>query len=321
METQTNHLQELAKRYKAGLCTPEEIEKINEWYDHFEEYGYRLPDEHEIDRASNEAAIAAIRKVSLQEKKGRIRRLLWPALKTAAILLMICSVGLLVYKRNNSKSVAIYHETSALAGEKKQIRLSDGSLISINSESSIRYPEVFNGATREIYLKGEAFFEISHDKQHPFIIQTEQLKVKVLGTSFGVKAYHQDEQIEVAVATGKVGVVSNRKSNNKEWLLIPGEQMSYNKSTGNFSKQQVLTTDIRNWQQNILVFNFETLENISKKLERVYGVTFVFKDKSVLKKRFQLKVKNEALSNIMKLLSISAEGLRYKISGKQVTIG
>jgi len=321
METETNHLQELAKRYKAGLCTPEEIEKISEWYDHFEENGYQLPDEHEIDRASNEAAIGAIHKVSLQEKKGRIKRVLLPAIKIAAVLLLICSTALLIYKGNNRKSIAIYHETSALAGEKKQITLSDGSVISINSESSIRYPEVFTGSTREIYLSGEAFFEISHDKQHPFIIKTERLKVKVLGTSFGVKAYHQDEEVEVAVATGKVGVISNSKSNNKVWTLTPGQQMNYNKSTGNFSRQQVSTTAIKNWQQNILEFNFETLENISVKLERVYGVTFIFKDKSLLKKRFQLKVKNEALSNIMKLLSISGDRFRYKIIGKQVIIG
>lgn len=320
MGIQTNHLRELSKRYKAGLCTPVEIKKINEWYDDFEANGYPLPDDQEIDRASTEAVLKTLQQVSMQNKKS-IRRLILPVLRIAAILVLVCSAGLFIYKRSSRTPVVLYHEISALAGEKKQITLSDGSVVFINSASSIRYPEIFNGSTRQIYLKGEAFFEVAHNKQQPFIIHTGQLKVQVLGTSFGVSAYQQDAQVAVAVSTGKVGVTSNDIKKAKVWMLTPGQQLNYSKSTGNFSKKQVPVEGIRNWQKNVLVFDFETLEQISRKLERVYGVTFIFNDKSLLKKRFQLKVENETLPNIMKLLSISGNGFQYKVIRRQIIIG
>jgi len=321
MGKQTNHLRELAGRYRAGVCTPEEIKQINEWYDGFEEDGYPLPMEYDVERASNEAFLRAVRQVSLQERNGKIRRLLMPALKVAAVLAVVCSAALLLYKRNDGAPVVLYREVSALAGEKKRISLSDGSVVFVNSASSIRFPVEFIGHTREVYLKGEAFFEVSHKKEHPFIVHAEKLKIQVLGTSFGVKAYHPDEQMEVAVATGKVGVMPDRKSKGLVWMLTPGQQLRYSKATGQFSREQVLISDIKNWQQNILVFNFETLEDITRKLERVYAVKFTFKDRSLLKKRFQLKVENETLSNILKLLSISGDGFKYHITGRQVIIG
>jgi transmembrane sensor len=322
MGTQKNQFRELAGRYKAGLCTPGEIEQVKEWYDFFEKNGYVLPHDDEIERASNEAALAAIKQVSGQNRNEKIRRLINPVLKIAAVLLVVCLAGLFLYKINQrAAKPVIFNEISATAGEKKQITLPDGSVIFLNSASSIRYPNKFIGDNREIQLKGEAFFEIAHDKRHPFIIHTEQLKIQVLGTSFDVNAYHKDQEVVVAVATGKVGVTGRDKNNPKTVLLIPGELLSYNKLTTRFDKRPVKTADISDWRQNILTFNFETLEKISGKLERVYGVTFVFNDRSILKKRFRLKVKNESLSNIMKLLSISGGGFRYKITGKQVIIG
>ncbi|HMI02480.1 MAG TPA: FecR domain-containing protein [Pedobacter sp.] len=321
MGTQTDKLRELAGRYRAGLCTPEEIEQIKEWYDSFESNGYPLPDEAQIERASKEAALAAIKLVNFQNRRSRIRKLMSPVLKVAAVVLVICSAGLLIYRYNSQHPEVSFREISALGGERKQITLPDGSVIILNSASRIRYPAQFAGDTREIHLNGQAFFEVAHDRQHPFIIHTEKLKVQVLGTSFDVKAYHEDEHIEVVVATGKVGVTSGDKKNVKVLMLTPGQLLDYDKSTGNFSRKQLRIADIAGWQENILTFNYETLENISHALERVYGVTFVFRDKSALKKRFQLKVKNEALSNIMKLLSISGGGFRYKITGKQVIIG
>lgn len=104
-------------------------------------------------------------------------------------------------------------------------------------------------------------------------------------------------------------------------MLIPGEQLAYNSASKRYAKSNLLVADIGSWQQNVLNFRMETLENISKSLSQQYGVTFTFKDRSLLNKRFQLKVKKESLANILKLLSISGGNFPYHISGKKVTIG
>lgn len=320
METQTDRLRLLAEKYRAGSCSPAEIEQIKQWYDAFEENGYPLPEEAEIDRASLSAANRVIASISQQQKKSRIRMLFVPMLKVAAVLLLVASGAVMTYRYQHRTQPVVYKEIATIAGEKKQITLPDGSVIWLNSVSSIRYPETFNGDVREVHLKGEAFFKVFHDRQHPFLVYTGKLKVQVLGTSFDVKAYNENHITKVSVATGKVGVVNPDTHNPKSYMLLPGDQLNCNSITGSFIKSRIDTADITGWQQNVLAFNFETLENISYELQRAYDVQFVFKNKALLKKQFKLKVKDESLVNILKLLSISGDRFKYRLTGKQVII-
>ncbi|GAA4321239.1 FecR family protein [Mucilaginibacter gynuensis] len=320
MTTPNNRLKVLAEKYQAGLCTPEEFKKIREWYDSFETEGYPLPEEPEIKRAAEEATVRAIRHIATTQKTARVKKLWIPVLKIAAILVVIVSAGLLLIN-NYPRPKLAWQQVSTAAGVKKQVTLPDGSLIQLNSSSVVEFPQQFGKASREIKLKGEAFFTVVHKPEHPFIVHTRHLNIQVLGTSYNIRAYNDDTNTEIAVATGKVGVSGNAQKNNNVFLLTPGQQLIYNSNTKHFEKTILPITDIGSWQQNVLSFNMETLDNISKRLSKVYGVTFVFKSKSLLKKRFQIKVKNESLPNILKLLSISGGDFPYHISGKQVTIG
>ncbi|EHQ26132.1 FecR family protein [Mucilaginibacter paludis] len=322
METQDNQLKALAEKYEDGLCTPEELKQIRDWYDSFEADGYPLPADQEIKRAAGEATTRAVNWVAAHQKQARIRKLWLPVLKIAAVLLLVASAGSLIFKAaHRTEQPIAWQKVSTELGVKKQVTLSDGSVISLNSGSTIAYPETFSNTTRELKLSGEAFFTVVHDPKHPFIVHTRQLRVQVLGTSYNIQAYPDEVNTEVAVATGKVGVWNSSEKIKKVYMLTPGERLAYNNTHKSYVKSNLRLADIGSWQQNVLDFRMETLENISKSLSREYGVTFIFKDRSLLSKRFQLKVKKESLANILKLLSISGGSFPYSISGKKVTIG
>lgn len=121
METQDNQLKALAERYRTGQCTSEEFKQIREWYDSFEENGYPLPIEAEVRRASDEAVMHVMYRIAKQQKRARIKKLLIPVLKIAAILILISSAGLLIFSgMHQPKQALAWQQVSALAGEKNR---------------------------------------------------------------------------------------------------------------------------------------------------------------------------------------------------------
>ncbi|PWK77062.1 FecR family protein [Mucilaginibacter oryzae] len=320
MATKDEQLQELAARYAAGQCTPEELRRINAWYECFETNGKVLPPADEISRAAEEATLAALTQIRMGERKRRIRQLWLPLMKLAAVLLLISSITIIIYRAAQPVPVSWqWQEVRVAPGAQKQLTMPDGSVISLNGGSSIRYPSTFCSGRREIELQGEAFFEVVHDVKHPFIVHTRQLNIQVLGTSYNVQAYPDDDATKVGVLTGRVGVTDHGKQIPKAVFLTPGQQLTY-AQTG-FSRSTVALAAINAWQQQVLEFKGETMEQISKVLARTYGVTFVFKDRSLLNKRFQFRSKKESLANILKLLSITGGNFPYRITGRQVILG
>lgn len=168
------------------------------------------------------------------------------------------------------------------------VPLSDGSKVKINSGSKLIYPKLFDsGNTREVSLVGEAFFEVAHDKEKPFIVRSGQLVTRVLGTSFTVKAY-PTEDIAVTVATGKVRVAKAQEGNlsgerdqgaeSAPLILTPNEQAVYSLTGRDIQKQQVASKDYTGWSKGILRFGNVRLEEAILRLSRWYRVDFQFKN-------------------------------------------
>lgn len=242
-----------------------------------------------------------------------------PAIGIAAVLIIAVLAGLFSYRqffRPYGKQHAIYKELTTLAGERKIIRLSDGSKIWLNNASKLRYPEIFNSNVRTVYLDGEAFFDVAHRKNQAFIIHTRKLRVQVLGTSFNVKSFGDEKREEITVVSGKVGVAKARET--QFLMLLPGEQASYILQTGYLSKDKVEPQSSIAWRNNELYFRYETLENICRQLERWYGVTIQCNNELLLAKRYTLKQKNQSLGNVLKVLG--AGDFHYKMNGRIIII-
>lgn len=182
--------------------------------------------------------------------------------------------ALLVYQKNEQLADAgmKYNKLIIPRGGEYRLQLSDGSVVFLNSDSRLKYPVVFSQEKREVYLEGEAYFEVSPDENHPFVVHTSGLSVNVLGTGFNVMAYRNEERAEVTLVHGKVRV----KSAGGNAVLRPDEQLVYHYSTNNQTIHQVMASKYVSWTEGVLAFDGMSLEELTNKLSRWYDVEFFF---------------------------------------------
>lgn len=160
-------------------------------------------------------------------------------------------------------------------GEYK-IVLSDGSVIWLNSESALRYPQKFIGAERRVFLTGEAYFEVTHDESKPFVVETEAQELAVLGTKFDICAFADESAVLSTLVSGSVKI--NVKNTDNHVLLIPGQQAIVDKNTGVLNVESVDVNDVTAWKEGFFSLENVTMEEFLLKLSRWYDVPFVFED-------------------------------------------
>lgn len=208
------------------------------------------------------------------------------------------------------KSVIAWYERTTKMGEKSIVTLLDGTSITLNADSKLKYPRKFDGTTREVVLEGEAFFEVAHDPSHPFIVHAANISTTVLGTRFNVSAFNNDGEISVSLVEGSVKVATDNAQKGVV-VLSPTQQLVYDKENETSKVELFNNQEAVGWKNNILVFKDETLEKVFVVLERTYGVKFELADKSLKKKRIKADFKNESLWTVVEVLK-RATGLESK---------
>ena len=162
-------------------------------------------------------------------------------------------------------------------GKTSEVMLSDGTKVFLNAGSRLIYPESFSGKTREVFLVGEAFFDVKHDQNHPFIVQLSDLRVKVLGTRFNISAYASDKVIETVLAEGKVNIEKNDAGIfDKALEMTPNHLASFDRTSKETSLTKVNTENYILWTAGILKFESTDLNHITKRLERFYNIRFEY---------------------------------------------
>ncbi|EHQ26363.1 LOW QUALITY PROTEIN: hypothetical protein Mucpa_2229 [Mucilaginibacter paludis DSM 18603] len=248
----------------------------------------------------------------------------WMGYAAACFLILIASG--VWYRNTSQKSAVAQQQQMALVvhanpcGQRSVLTLPDGSIVHLGALSSISYPKVVGSINRAVTLTGEAFFEVTHDKLHPFTVQAGSVQTKVLGTSFKIEAF---KQVVVSVATGRVQVSKLNNAGNAERLLAvltPGRMINYSTATG---KADIGTTDIdelRDWTQGKVTFANASLREITETLERWYNVDISFSNPQLENIRLSLIVK--ATVPIQHPLDIicSTAHLKYKLKDHQITI-
>ncbi len=186
----------------------------------------------------------------------------------------------LVYS-NKDKSLPeklVYNTLKVPYGKHFKLQLSDSTIAHLNAGSSLKYPIKFlKGKDRTVFLTGEAFLEVAKDTEHPFIINADDLNIKVFGTKFNISAYREDEVKEVVLVEGSVGLYVGAQASDSAatTVLSPGIKGSYDNTQKNITTEPVITSIYTSWVQGELVFRNMTFENILKKLERQYDVTII----------------------------------------------
>ncbi|MCU4155857.1 FecR domain-containing protein [Carboxylicivirga sp. A043] len=194
----------------------------------------------------------------------------------------------LIYK-NVSVAEEIFHTIKTPYGGEYQLELSDGSKVWLNSGSELRFPVNFVGDTREVYLTGEGYFEVAHNPQKPFKVNTINSTVQVYGTSFNVMSYDNDKVQQITLVDGKIGL----EAGDENLILKPGEQAELNKGNLSVEVSQVETELYTGWTSGVLKFNDMPLRELSKKLSRWYDVEFFFANSSVGNIHFTGRVRKD----------------------------
>lgn len=243
--------------------------------------------------------------------------------RVAAVLVMVTLfLGLLTLDLQpgttsdvNEKKVEWLTKTSK-AGTKMSFHLPDGSLVKLNSNSSISFPAQFSDSIREVKLIGQAFFDVEHNEKLPFVVTSGDLKIKVLGTSFDVNSKPENKEQKVSLLTGKVKVIT---ASGMTEQLRPLEMVSYCKEAKELVKGDFDPEVMTGWKDGIIKFDNTDHKEVFEILEEWYDVEITVKDNVMFKGGINGRYENEMLDNVLKGLSYS-ENFDYKIENKKVTI-
>ncbi|AUP81255.1 FecR family protein [Flavivirga eckloniae] len=195
------------------------------------------------------------------------------------------------YDENGIEKI-VYNTLNIPYGKRYNLVLSDGTLVHLNSGSKLKYPVKFiKGEERLVFLEGEAFFDVAHDKQHPFKVEAEELSIQVLGTKFNLSNYTEDGYTDVVLTNGSVNLEYGAGTNDeKKVILKPGFKGSFNKTDKTIFTKKVNTAIYTSWLNGNLVFRNAPFDIIIKRLERKYNVIIINNNEKLLGETFNATI-------------------------------
>ena len=319
--------EELLAKFLMGECSEEELREVNTWLNESDDNARELFRIEEIyhlgksgdstDEKKNEKAEKQLFKRLVQEeaKQFKVRRMhTW--MKYAAMFIGIFLVSGLSYhiyqSRSEEQLVAV-----VARDEVKELMLPDGTKVWLNKHTTLKYPREFSEKGRNVYMEGEGYFEVKRNVEKPFIVRSEAMQVRVLGTVFNLKS---DKMNRSAVATLIKGEIEVKGNHNEGMIVLaPGQKAELNAVTRRLVVKQV-DTGIENWHNNQFVFENADIFTIARTLENSYGVKIILAPDMDATKTYSgtLKKKNtvEEILNLIK--STNAIPIEYKIVGNSV---
>lgn len=258
---------------------------------------------------------------SAEEKKSRAFSLRLFSPLAASILLVGIFIGYFLLQQDAAAILfEPLKEASASLGEKQHVVLADGSQVWLNAGSKIRYPKDFSGTrTREIYLAGEAFFDIATNEEKPFIVHAGGLAIKVLGTTFNVRSYEKDRIVETTLVEGKVSIESVHDDSVFQLTLLPNQQALFRKDKGTLAMDTVKTENYIAWKNGWMIFDDKPFSFIKETMERWYDVSIHMEDETSLSCTYSARFKDKSLQEVLEIFR-NTESIQYRIEGKQVFI-
>lgn len=324
---------ELLIRYITGQATPSEIKQVIEWS------SLSTANYDELLRSKNAWILAGLnRPVNQEIKKDDIRKILGRINKTkpgykssrfriisglgriAAVLILALITGVVGFYLSQKGLVSVsYTEVVVARGERSKVVLPDGSLVLLNSESRLKFPASFHGSKRKVELEGEAYFEVRHNANRPFIVHSADLDVEVLGTRFNLCNYPDEDRIETYLESGRIKIALPGMIEKDKLILNPSEAFQYNRSTGEQQKLTCADTHLTDWTRGILTIRGETIEQLSKKLERRFNVSIHFRDNQVKQHTYSGSISDQDLNIILEAMSFTSS-LSFERKDDKVTI-
>jgi hypothetical protein len=215
----------------------------------------------------------------------------------------------------------VYNELEIPYGKIFDVKLSDGTLVHLNSGTKMRYPVKFlKEQKREVFIDGEAYFKVAEDKEHPFIVNADAVAVEVLGTEFNISSYKEDYEIKTVLVEGSVNM-SNLMSSKDKIVLEPGQKAVWNRTAQTTKVDEVDVDLYTGWIKGEMIFRNATFKEMTKKLERRYNVDIQNNNRLLLEKRLNARfnVNVETIEDVLNYIN-EIQPLEYKLSGQNILI-
>jgi len=320
---------DLIQKYAEDRCTKNEVKEIIRW---FENPSHHLKIYQALTKLWYKTESQSKQQVDLKGVLDRIhhkinlynedqtgytqfkwRTVLNAFTKIAAILFLpLLIISAVYFSRDESifPRESLYSRVHVPMGSKLKTELPDGTTVWLNSGSTLRYPQKFSRKDREVYLSGEAFFDVVSDRLHPLLVRTGELDIKVYGTRFNVMAYPNEEYIATTLETGKVSIEKPDQENKimRYCFLQTGERAVYHKKEKTVNKYKTDPYKYSSWKDDKLIFRNDPLEVVIKRLRRLYNADIEFAGTSpeLGKHPFTLIVEEETLLQVLEYLTVAA---------------
>lgn len=229
----------------------------------------------------------------------------------------------LVYNDNNHLETLVYNTLKVPYGKRSKVYLSDGTVVNLNAGTSLKFPVKFiEGKDREVFIEGgEAYFDVTKDVKHPFIVNTKGIGIRVLGTQFNISSYPEDKDISTVLVEGSVSIYDNNESYNLETatLLQPGFKAGWNKSEDKITIEEADIELHTAWIKGKIIFKHIPFDNIIKKLERHYNVEIVNNDDLLGKDLITASFDIETIEQVLEVIN-EIHPIDYTIKDSKIII-
>jgi len=334
--TSSEENEDLVKKFAEGDCNYDEASKVIRW---FKEPGYRVKlyqaltklwyRENEtkeksgetvnlvptLDRLHHRINIYREQELSGLQKRNRFNKIL---LRVAAVLFLPLIITSVLYVHENiklSEKEILYTEINVTYGSKLRTELPDGTVVWLNSGSTLKYPQSFSKKNRQATLSGEGYFDVTPDRLNPFLVKTGTLDLKVLGTQFNVMAYPDENYVSTTLEKGRISVEKpcSGKKISRLCFLEQGEHVVFQKKSGTVKKFVTNTDKYTSWKEGKLIFRNDPLSLVIKRLGRWYNTEIEIADDEILPETpYTLTIEDETITQVLEYLSV-ASPISWKI--------
>lgn len=321
MKQTDQHIENLLPQYFEGRLTDEQSKEVEAWMDASQENKAVAEDMADIYRSSdalfvmnNTDADDAYSKVTRKIKRQGRSEILRKVEKIAAVLfipLLFVAVLQLYFGLRTENVAMVSYATNP--GMTANVTLPDGTKVTLNSDSRITYPEKFKGRTRDVAIKGEAYFAVAKDSRHMFEVSTPcQAKIKVYGTHFNVDATSEAKEVVATLEEGSVAM--SYLSENGKWSerkIEPGQQITYSPADKTVRVGNADIDVVMSWKDGKLIFHNTPVRDVLHMLSKRYGVTFDVRDPRVYKSSFTGTMTRQRLDRVLEIISITS-GMSFR---------
>lgn len=318
MKMEEINIEDLLIRYYDGKATADEAQEIGAWIKLSADNRQRAEDiytlllsvdtKNTIDTMDMEKELA---KVKVKMKRAGRPVAWWKWMQRAAAIMFIPMAITILLLLNQSEPAFVVCaqmlEVQAQPGVVTSFRLPDSTLVYLNSASTLRYPSVFTGNTREVSLSGEAYFDVTKDPAHRFVVSTPQnLKVEVLGTRFNLEAFDDMEEVVTTLVEGKVEFKYRKAGNEQKMAMQPGQKTVYNKKSEEIEVKHTTGESELSWKDMKVIFDRTLLKDALHMLEKRYNVDFIVKTTKYDKYTFTGTFTDQYIDEILENFKISS---------------